>query len=93
MEIQNLSSIDASLVRLIKKNPSRSVSATFRRFQKRLPLIGDIPLMKHIILEFRRNGVPVSRDKVTRSLKYLPEYREISQGKQAMIDELCFCGT
>jgi hypothetical protein len=78
----NLEYIDHFVISLMEENPRRSLSALFRNMRKKVPLIGDYPILKHIVRICKQNGYSWTRNQVRLACQSSEEYKENRLGEK-----------
>lgn len=80
----NINHLDSYIIELMRKNPNRSLSAMFRNLRMKTPLIGDYPIMKHMMWVCKEHGFKFNSNQVYQACKSSKEYNE-SSGKEKII--------
>lgn len=72
------------IIKLFKRNSDRSLSAVFRRFRKSpfLDLIGDYPLLFHIVDTASSFGINFSRQKLLYAFNQSNELSKLPKGEK-----------
>lgn len=84
----NLSYLDT----YIKKSLSEksALSTMFKRHRMKTPLIGDIPIIKHIITICNQNSRTFTRQQVRYALNYSIEFSQMDRSLQSEVFEDVF---
>jgi hypothetical protein len=76
----NLRYIDEYVEKEISKNRNRRFSSLFRDCRKRVPLIGDYPIMSHVAFLMGKLGIKLNPNKTWRAVKSSKEYLDMRRG-------------
>lgn len=80
--MNTLTYIDQAVVRAYIENPHRSLSALFRHMSKRVPEIGEYPILAHIIRIGKSMGIEYTRDQIKRACRSTEEYKTLDRGEK-----------
>lgn len=79
----NLTFLDPLILKRMRKNKNSSLSTMFRDFRRRVPLIGDYPVIKHIVNVCTENGWKFNRNQAQLACQNSVEYKEFSLGEKS----------
>ena len=71
--------LDAYVLKRMQANPNRSLSAMFRNLRMKVPLIGDYPVMMHIIRVCKANGYKFTKNQLYQACRSSRDYKEDPQ--------------
>jgi hypothetical protein len=77
--------LDDFIVREIERNWNVSFSGLFKRHRMKVSLIGDYPILKHILnVAWEKKHKRFTSNQIYNGLSYSKEYKELKKGEKVL---------